>query len=108
MAFQSKSMWQCPECGHSLRWSLNRSTQPRPSEPSICGHCATFVIFTDELTLRTFDWPDWCLLTHTKKRNLVATRAVIPHQHASRETINAAFCMAATWSLFSRPFYSMR
>lgn len=38
-------MWQCPECLHSLRWSLNRSTQPKPGEPSICGWCAAFVIF---------------------------------------------------------------
>ena len=70
-------MRQCPECDHSLRWSLNRYTKPKPGEPSICGHCAAFVIFTDELTLRALDWPDWCLLTHAKKRKLVLTRAVI-------------------------------
>jgi hypothetical protein len=46
-------------------------------EPSICGYCAAFVIFTDELTLRQFDWPDWCMLTHAKKRKLVLTQAVI-------------------------------
>ena len=45
-------------------------------EPSTCGWCGGFVIFTDELTLRQMDWPDWCLLTYTKKKNLVATRAV--------------------------------
>jgi hypothetical protein len=50
-----------------MRWSLHRSTKPKPGEPSICGHCAAFVIFTDELTLRALDWPDWCLLTHAKK-----------------------------------------
>jgi hypothetical protein len=50
---------------------------PKPGEPSICGHCAAFVIFTDELELRVMDWPDWCLLTHAKKKNLVMTRAVI-------------------------------
>lgn len=77
MPFQSISTWQCPECGHALRWSLHRSTQPTPGEPSICGHCAAIVIFTDELTLRLLDWPDWCMLTHTKKKNLVMTRAVI-------------------------------
>jgi hypothetical protein len=49
---------------------------PKPGEPSICGHCAAFVIF-DELELRAMDWPDWCLLKHVKKRNLVATRAVM-------------------------------
>jgi hypothetical protein len=69
--------WQCPECEHSLRWSLNRSTQPKPGEPSICGYCAAFVIFTDELELRAMDWPDWCMLSHAKKKNLVMTRAVI-------------------------------
>ena len=74
---QNTSMWHCPECAHSLRWSLNRSTQPKPGEPSICGHCAAFVIFTDDLTLRAMDWPDWCILTHTQKRRLVGTRAVI-------------------------------
>jgi len=35
------------------------------------------VIFTEELRLRAMDWPDWCMLTLAKKRNLVATRAVI-------------------------------
>jgi hypothetical protein len=69
--------WQCPECGHSLNWSLNRSIQPKPGEPSICGHCAALVTFTDEMTLRPLDWPDWCMLTHAKKRKLVLTRAVI-------------------------------
>jgi hypothetical protein len=71
------SRWQCPECRRSLNWSLHRSTQPRPGEPSICGHCAAFVIFTDELKLRAMDWPAWCLLTHAKKKNSVMTRAVI-------------------------------
>jgi hypothetical protein len=65
-----------PQVGHALRWSLHRSTQLKPGEPSICGHCAAFVIFTEELELRALDWPDWCLLTHVKKRNLVATRVV--------------------------------
>jgi len=74
---QNTPMWQCPECAHSLRWSLNRSTKPKPGEPSICGHCAAFVIFTDDLTLRAMDWPDWCVLTHAQKRRLVGTRAVI-------------------------------
>jgi hypothetical protein len=59
------------------RCFLNRYTQPKPGEPSICGHCAALVIFTDELRLRALDWPEWCLLTHAKKKNLVATRAVI-------------------------------
>lgn len=77
MPLQSTSRWQCPECGHSLRWSLNRSTQPKPGEPSICGHCAAFVVFTDELKLRQLDWPDRCLLTHAKKKNLAMTRAII-------------------------------
>jgi hypothetical protein len=35
------------------------------------------VIFTDELELRAMDWPDWCMLSHAKKKNLVMTRAVI-------------------------------
>jgi hypothetical protein len=85
-ALQSAQTWQCPECGHSLSWSLNRSTQPKPGEPSICGHCAAFVILTDDLTLRGMDWPDWCMLTHAKKRNLVATRAgVLTRIRASRQ-----------------------
>jgi hypothetical protein len=74
---KSKPLWQCPECGHALRWSLNRSTKPKPGEPSICGHCAAFVIFTDELSLRALDWPDWGMLTQAKKKNLVMTRAII-------------------------------
>jgi hypothetical protein len=74
---QNIPMWHCPECAHSLRWSHNRSTQPKPGEASICGHCAAFVIFTDEMTLRAMDWPDWCMLTHAQKRRLVGTRAVI-------------------------------
>lgn len=57
-------MW---ECLHSLRWSLNRSTQPKPGEPSACGHCAASVIFTDELTLRALDWPDSCLSRMRRK-----------------------------------------
>jgi len=73
----SVARWCCPECAHSLRWSVNRSTEPKPGEPSICGWCAVFVVFTDEMTPRAMDWPDWCLLTHAKKRNLVVTRAVI-------------------------------
>jgi hypothetical protein len=77
MPLQSPVAWPCPECGRSLHWSVNRSTQPKSGEPSICGHCAGFVIFTDEMTLRRMDWPDWCLLTHAQKRRLVATRAVI-------------------------------
>jgi phage terminase large subunit GpA-like protein len=38
MPSQRHLYWHCPECGHSLRWSLHRSTQPRPGEPSVCGH----------------------------------------------------------------------
>jgi hypothetical protein len=51
-------MWQCPECPRSLRWSLNKLTQPKPGEPSICGWCAAFVIFTDDLALRALDRQD--------------------------------------------------
>jgi hypothetical protein len=50
---------------------------PRPGEPSICGHCGAFVIFTDDMALRALDWPDWCMLSHVRKKNLVATRVVI-------------------------------
>ena len=86
MAFQSVSLYECPKCGRLLNWSLHRSTQPRPREPRICGHCAAFVIFTADLELRAMDWPDWWLLTHAKKRNLVATRAVIqPRIRAARQ-----------------------
>jgi hypothetical protein len=74
---QNAPLWQCPECSHALRWSLHRSTQPRPGEPSICGHCAALVIFTDELELRAMDRPDWCLLAHAKQRKLVSTKAVV-------------------------------
>jgi hypothetical protein len=34
------------------------------------------VIFDDELTMRVLDLPDWYMLMHAKKRNLVMTRAV--------------------------------
>jgi hypothetical protein len=77
MAYQSARMWECPECGHSLRWSVNRSTRPKSGEASVCGYCAAMVIFTDDMELRLLDWPDWCMLTHAQKRRLVGTRAVI-------------------------------
>jgi hypothetical protein len=43
----------------------------------VCGWCGALVIFTDKLTLRRLDWPDWCQLSHTKKRALVFTRKVV-------------------------------
>lgn len=60
-------------CAGPLTDRLRRSR----ARLSICGHCGAFVIFTDDLRLRQLDWPDWCMLTHAKKTNLVATRAVI-------------------------------
>lgn len=77
MPLQSQVAWPCPECGRSLDWSVNRSTQPKPGEPSVCGHCAAIVTFTEEMTLRLLEWPDWCLLTHAQKRRLVGTRHFI-------------------------------
>ena len=45
-----------------------------------------FLIFTDDLRLRLLDYPDWYLLTHAKKRNLVATRAfVLARMRAARQ-----------------------
>src|ERR1700683_5061087 len=54
----------CPECGCSLQWFLVRLCNPRPGEPSVCGHCGALTILTGDLRLRRLDWPDWCLLTH--------------------------------------------
>ena len=68
---------QCPECGHSLHWPVAGVPQPEAGEPSVCVHCGALTIFTDKLEVRLLDWPDWRLLTHAKKKDLVATRAVI-------------------------------
>jgi len=68
---------QCPECGHSLHGSLAGVPKPKAGEPSVCVHCGALTIFTDKLELRLLDWSEWRLLTHAKKKDLVATRAVI-------------------------------
>jgi hypothetical protein len=67
----------CPECGHSLDWSVARLPKPKAGEPSVCIHCGALMIFTDESEVRPLGWPDWRLLTHAKKKDLVATRAII-------------------------------
>lgn len=68
---------ECPECGRLFRWSVGRSVKPKPGEASVCGWCGALMIFTDNLTLRQLDWPDWCQLSHTQKRSLVFTRKVV-------------------------------
>jgi hypothetical protein len=35
---------------------------------------------TDEMTLRLLDWPDWCLLMHAQKRQLLGTQYFIQTQ----------------------------
>jgi len=60
------------------RYAFHRFFEVAVAKMGIPPRTATaFVIFTADLELRALDWPDWCRLTHAKKRNLVATRAVI-------------------------------
>jgi hypothetical protein len=59
---QSTSAWECPECRHSLRSSLNRLTKPKSGEPSVCGYCGAFVIFTADLELRALNSASFIVL----------------------------------------------
>jgi hypothetical protein len=45
------------------------------------------VIFTDELTLRLLDWPDWCMLTHAKKKESGVDAGGHTGTHSSRTII---------------------
>ena len=46
------------------------------------------VIFTNKLTLRQLDWPDWSMLTHAKKRNLVGNASGDTGTNSGREAVN--------------------
>jgi hypothetical protein len=73
-------MWniQCPECGRSLYGSVGTSSvEPRPGEPSVCGWCGALTIFTDELKLRSLEYPDWRSLSRMTKESLVFTQKLV-------------------------------
>jgi hypothetical protein len=113
MASQCTSTRQCPECRHSLRWSLNRLTQPKPGEPSLtvsiarCGRHVKNPEFLPGCTRRALENPQpdrlscWCL---TSERPIGGRKSDVPKARCRPLELDSNLCR--TSQLLLREYYA--